>query len=198
MKKEYDIVYREERKDWATVPRISIDNILWEQDCGIRAYGQLCYDRENLYVHLWAEEKHIRAEYSAPLSPVHKDSCLEFFFIPDGGDRYFNFECNPNGCLHIGFGYNRSTRVVLFRRDAEELFKMQTARTSDGWEVFYRIPLIFLRIFYPNLTFSGTIRANLYKCGDDTLQAHYLSWNPVTSDAPDFHRPEDFGIMKFT
>ena len=38
MKKEYDIVYREERKDWATVPRISIDNILWEQDCGIRAY----------------------------------------------------------------------------------------------------------------------------------------------------------------
>ena len=32
----------------------------------------------------------------------------------------------------------------------------------------------------------------------DTLQAHYLSWNPVTSDAPDFHRPEDFGIMRFT
>ncbi len=117
--------------------------------------------------------------------------------MPDGGDRYFNFECNPNGCLHIGFGYNRSTRVVLFRRDAEELFEIQTERTSDGWEVFYRIPLIFLRIFYPNLTFSGTIRANLYKCGDDTLQAHYLSWNPVTSDAPDFHRPEDLGIMKF-
>ncbi len=163
MKKEYGIVYREERNDWAAVPHISIDNILWEQDCGIRAYGQLCYDRENLYVHLWAEEKHIRAEYSAPLSPVHKDSCLEFFFMPDGGDRYFNFECNPNGCLHIGFGYNRSTRVVLFRRDAEELFEIQTERTSDGWEVFYRIPLIFLRIFYPKSTFSGKLRANLFK-----------------------------------
>ncbi|MBQ3373012.1 MAG: hypothetical protein IJG40_07765 [Oscillospiraceae bacterium] len=198
MKKEYSIVRRDERSDWAEVPTISVDSILWEPDCGVRANGQFCYDEENLYVHLWAIEEHIRAEYTAPLSPVHKDSCLEFFFMPTEGDRYFNFEINPNGCLHIGFGYDRKNRAVLVRRDAMELFQIKTARTPDGWEVFYRIPLAFLRIFYPDFTFSGSIHANVYKCGDETVKAHYLSWNPVTSEQPDFHRPEDFGVIKFT
>ncbi|MBR5570284.1 MAG: hypothetical protein IKW10_05250 [Oscillospiraceae bacterium] len=39
------------------------------------------------------------------------------------------------------------------------------------------------------------IRANCYKCGDLTPKPHYLSWNPVTSPNPDFHRPQDFGLM---
>ena len=38
---------------------------------------------------------------------------------------------------------------------------------------------------------------NFFKCGDLTEQAHYLSWNPVTSEQPDFHRPQDFGLLRF-
>ena len=34
----------------------------------------------------------IRAENTAPLSPVYEDSCLEFFFMRAGGKNYFNFE----------------------------------------------------------------------------------------------------------
>ena len=37
------------------------------------------------------------------------------------------------------------------------------------------------------------LRGNFYKCGDATVQPHYLAWNPVTSAVPAFHRPEDFG-----
>ncbi len=39
------------------------------------------------------------------------------------------------------------------------------------------------------------IKANVYKCGDDTAVAHYGSWSPVKSNQPDFHRPECFGDM---
>ena len=170
----------------------------WEPDCGVRSFGQLCYDDSNRYVHLRAVEKDIRAEYTAPLSPVYQDSCLEFFFMPEGGDRYFNFEMNPNGCLYIELGHNRSDRFIQYRDDISDRFDIKTAKTDDGWEVFYRIPLDFIRLFYPDFEFIGSLRANIYKCGDMTTAKHYLSWNPVTSQKPDFHRPQDFGEMIFS
>jgi hypothetical protein len=48
------------------------------------------------------------------------------------------------------------------------------------------------------LSFSKLVsNANFYKCGDDTSKRHYLSWNPVKTAKPDFHRPEYFGILNF-
>ena len=150
---------------WAAVPRLETGCVLWLPDAGIRAFGQFCHDAEYLYVHLRAVERDIRAEYTAPLSPVCQDSCLEFFF--------------------------------MHREDLRELFGIRTARTPDGWEVFYRIPLSFLRLFWPGFAFAGALRANVYKCGDLTAREHYLAWNPVNSRTPDFHRPQDFGRMVF-
>ena len=183
--------------DWSTVPAFSLQHILWEPDRGVRARGQFCHDTKNLYVRLSAEESDIRAEYTAPLSPVWLDSCLEFFFLTEGEDRYFNFEINPNGCLLIGFGRSRQDRVFLHRDDLKTLFAVRTKKTEDGWEASYRIPLPFLRLFVPSAAFSGAWRANVYKCGDQTPRPHYLSWNPVASAVPNFHRPEDFGILFF-
>ena len=183
--------------EWDLIPRLPIDQVLWKPDCGIRACGQFCHDPEYLRVHLRATEANIRAEYTAPLSPVCRDSCLEFFFMPEGADRYFNFEVNPNGCLWIGFGHGREDSTVLYRNGMKQLFDIRTGRTPDGWEAFYRIPLSFLRLFLPDFVFAGTLRANVYKCGDLTEHEHYLSWNPVVSETPDFHRPQDFGLMSF-
>ncbi len=182
--------------DWDAVPELEMDRILWLKDCGIRAFGQFCYNPSYLYVRMRAAEKHIRAECREPLSPVHQDSCLEFFFLPEGGDRYFNFEINPNGCLHVGFGRERRGRSVLSPA-APDPFAIMTERSPDGWEARFRIPLSFLRLFLPDFTFTGSLRANVYKCGDLTEHEHYLAWNTVTSRTPDFHRPQDFGIMTF-
>ena len=183
--------------DWSTVPQLETAQVLWLPDCGIRAFGQFCYDPRNLYVRLRAVEKHIRADCTQPLSPVHLDSCLEFFFMPEGGNRYFNFEINPNGVLWAGFGYGRNGRSVLSPSAPDRVFGIRTERTADGWEARYRIPLSFLRLYLPDLSFTGRLRANVYKCGDLTVQEHYLAWNPVVSEAPDFHRPQDFGVMVF-
>lgn len=195
--KSYSIVKVHANPDWTSIPELAADNILWEPDSGIRAFGQLCYDDSYLYVHLRAVEKEIRATFTAPLSPVYQDSCLEFFFKPDDGDRYFNFEINPNGCLYIECGHDRNDRFILYRSDMQERFNIRTERTENGWEVYYQIPLDFIRLFYPDFVFSGILKANVYKCGDKTDNPHYLSWNPITSEKPDFHRPEDFGIMIF-
>ena len=194
----YRITRVEGAFDWEKIPVLTLDHILWLPDQGVEACGQFCYDEDSLYVHLQAVESEIRAENTEPLSPVCQDSCLEFFFRPEGEERYFNFEINPNGCLYVGFGHDRSDSTALWREDMKELFSIQADRTEDGWEVYYQIPVSFLRLFYPGYSFSGTLMANVYKCGDLTNHKHYLSWNMVQSEKPDFHRPEDFGRMMFS
>ena len=57
--------------------------------------------------------------------------------------------------------------------------------------------MMFLRQYYPDFDFKGTLKANVYKCGDKTEHPHYLAWNRVEAPAPDFHRPECFGEMIF-
>ena len=183
--------------EWDKIPKLEVDNILWLEDVGVRAYGQFCYDDEDLYIHLRAKEKDIRAVNTKPLSPVNEDSCLEFFFMPEGGDRYINFEINPNGCMHYQIGRVREVRLSLNRVDEKDFFDVKADRTKDGWELFYRIPVKFIREFYPGYRFTGAIKANVYKCGDKTDHKHYLSWNPMTCSKPNFHRPEDFGTMLF-
>ena len=182
--------------DWSAVPRLQVGHVLWTPDYGIRASGQFCHDADHLYIRLRAVEQDIRAEYTAPLSMVCHDSCLEFFFMPEGEDRYLNFEINPNGCLHLGFGQDRYDRKNALPPDPRETFGIRTGRTDDGWEASYRIPGSFLRTFYPAFSCTGRLRANVYKCGDLTPYPHYLAWNPVASATPDFHRPECFGEME--
>ena len=183
--------------DWESIETVPIDQVMWTPDAGIRAEGQLCHDDENIYVHLKAKEKDIRAENTEPLSPVYEDSCLEFFFMLEGDDQYFNFEANPNGVLNIQYGLTKTDRMNLVRPDAEEYFDIKTGRTDDGWEIFYRIPMAFIHECCPDLSFSSAIRANLFKCGNKTVHRHYISWKRVNTAQPNFHVTEAFGTMSF-
>lgn len=180
---------------WDAIPVLRIDHVLWLPYAGIRAQGQLCYDEENLYVHLRAAEENIRAEYTEPLSPVWCDSCLEFFFQIEGDENYFNFEINPNGCMCIQYG--KEERFDIVRENGKEYFAVTTNETNDGWEAFYRIPRKFIRLFCRDFAFDRDIMGNMYKCGDRTAQKHYLAWRPISTESPNFHKPEYFGRMNF-
>lgn len=195
--KEYEVVKVSGKPDWSEIPALPIENVLWLPDCGVRMEQQICWDETALHVRQRAWEADIRAVCTEPLSQVCEDSCMEFFFAFGEDGRYFNFECNPNGCVYLGFGGRREDRVRLIVKDPVSRFQIQTARTADGWALEYRLPLAFLRNFYPELCFADGLRfrANCYKCGDKTRRAHYLAWNPVLTDAPDFHRPEYFGRL---
>jgi len=39
--------------------------------------------------------------------------------------------------------------------------------------------------------------ANFYKCGDKTSKLHYVTWNPVGTEDPDYHQPDYFGEILF-
>lgn len=196
--KEYTITKIRNVPDWSAIPRLSVSEILWLPDAGIRMDQQICYDETGLYIHQIATERHIRAELTDPLSPVCQDSCMEFFFRPQAHSRqYINFEWNLNGCLFLGLHGNDGTAMRLLPDDAVKTFSFQGNKTTEGWEIFYKIPWTFVRMFCPDLSLNaGTvIRANCYKCGDHTVNPHYLAWNPCTGEKPNFHQPDDFGRM---
>ena len=171
----------------------------WLPDVGIRMTAQLCYDGSGLYIRQRAWEQNLRMEETEPLGSICQDSCMEFFFMPEGDDRYLNFEWNLNGCLCLGIGRGRNDRIRLVPQKPEELFAFHSETDAGGWHLEYRIPLDFLHEFYPSMELRPglCLRANCFKCGDLTKQEHYLSWNIVTSAAPDYHRPCDFGKMVF-
>ena len=196
--KTYTIIRRPAELHWQDVPALAVDECLWLPPADIAMQAQVCYDDAALYVRLSVREQNIRAEHKTPGCMVCEDSCMEFFFCPTAGDdRYFNFEWNPNGQLYLGFGPNRCDSVRLLVQDEQALFAPRPARTADGWELTFRVPVSFVRRFVPDfaLTPGTTLRANCFKCGELTPQPHYYSWNPVTSETPDFHRPCDFGQM---
>lgn len=188
-----------ETLDWAQIPSVQIDHLLWSPPVDITATAQICYDDQALYLHLSATEAHIRAEHTGLLDQPCEDSCLEFFFSPcDGDNRYFNFEFNPNCCMYLGIGTGVEDLVRLIPGE-QTLFHPKAARTADGWEITYQIPFSFIKRFFPEFSPSSgkTMRANFFKCGDLTVQEHYLSWNKVTSETPAFHRTCDFGMLEF-
>ena len=170
--KHHTIPYISDFPSWDTIPTLEVSNILWLPDADIRMTQQICYDKHALYIHQCAVEKYIRAEHTSPLTQVCEDSCMEFFFCPDpDSDRYFNFEFNPNGCLYLGLNSGHGISVRLQPSEPAALFDVHISRTVDSWEIYYKIPLSFIQLFFPDFhpAPGATIRANCYKCGDKTI-----------------------------
>lgn len=184
--------------DWSRTERAELTHTGWLEAAPVRAWAQLCHDGENLYVRMEAEENPVRATLTGKLDQVCDDSCVEFFFAPDPEDgRYFNFEFNPLGTLNLGFGGLRPERVRQIVKNPEELFRPAPFRTETGWGIEYRVPAEFVRRYFPAFRLEGKAACNFYKCGDRTERPHYLSWNPMTTETPDFHRRQDFGTLTF-
>jgi len=185
-------------RGWRNMEALPIDTPLWGPVGDIAGRGRVGWTVEDLRVLLEAREKHIRAEEHGPLGNPWEDSCLEFFFSPVEGDgRYINLELNPNACLCMGLGDGARRLRILW---ANAFLRPKVTFTADGWQVEYRVPFDLIRMFFPDFDPrpGAVMTGNFYKCGDRTALPHYLSWNPVNSPTPNFHRPQDFGRLIFS
>ncbi len=199
MTRQYQIQKITGKPDWNKIEKAPIDQKLWLPCEQISAYAQLAYDDSRLYVRLHAEEPTIRVENTGMLDQPCQDSCLEFFFSAAEQDaRYINIELNPSLCIYFGFGTGREDLMRILLPDGAKTLHAASERTPSGWDVTYELPFQLLRLFFPDFAPSGTIRGNFYKCGDLTMQEHYLAWNRVDAERPDFHLPKYFGALIFS
>jgi len=166
------------------------------------AIFRIAHTGEAVLLNFHINEADIKAVCDRDNGNVWEDSCVEFF-ISFKEDLYYNIECNCIGKILIGKGSGKEGRIRL----PEELLKKVDRWSSLGdsplenlsgdWDVSLVIPK---EIFYPDITNSfDKIKAkgNFYKCGDCLQTPHFLSWNPIQNETPNFHLPRFFGELLF-
>ncbi len=163
-----------------------------------------CFDiwhsGSHLHIHYRVKEDVIRAVCGEDRENIWEDSCVEFFFMPEGSESYINVECNAVGKIYMACGPDREQREFL----SEESYKSVKRQASLGsvafglkdeggeWEVLLDIPASI----YGLESFDGAKgRGNFYNCGNG--KKHFLSWAPIDTPTPDFHRPEFFRNIEF-
>ena len=136
---------------------------------------------------------------------IHNDSCVELFIAFDN-NGYYNLEFNCLGFTKIGYGTSRHGRrllpvdVIKQLSFSSKINSNSTINTNTGfdWEIMLVIPKeIFTKhqiVSFHNLKAKG----NFYKCGDGLPQPHFLTWNRIEAEKPDFHRKEFFGELEFS
>jgi len=65
------------------------------------------------------------------------------------------------------------------------------------WELSLRLPISTFFLHKLNRFDGLTASGNVYKCGDCLPVPHFISWNPIKTENPDFHRPDFFGQINF-
>ena len=130
--------------------------------------------------------------------PVHLDSCVEWFvnFLPETSDCYFNFEVNANGVMNVAYRKDRYEFTSLTVEDVESL-NIQATIGETMWSVKYEVPFVLMEKYIPGFVCAEEmkVKANFYKCGDETEFPHFGAWKEVAVPEPDFHRPEYFGEL---
>lgn len=130
-----------------------------------------------------------------------EDSCVEFFVENPTNGSYYNFELTCIGSLLASnklspretrrFTPEQLSRIKRFSTLPHEAIEEKD--TVRSWTVAMLIPFDLIGVDPDAL--PEKLRGNFYKCGDLTAHPHFVSWNPVVTPKPDFHRPEFFGDL---
>jgi hypothetical protein len=201
-----------DKEPWQSADTIRLGHYMGEKPEHIpEVEAKMAYDDENIYVIFRVADNYIKAVATAHQDPVCRDSCVEFFFTPglDITEGYMNIETNCCGKMLFNFQQQRGVGIVPVA--AEDLAKIEIAhslpyetivqeiQTPTLWTIEYRIPISVIESYMPVQKPAEGVqwKGNFYKCADRTSMPHWLSWSFVDRPAPDFHRPEYFGILTF-
>ena len=162
--------------------------------------GRVARTEDALVVDFRVSGLDLRAQNTEDNGRQWEDSCVEVFIQDPEKADYYNFEINALGKVLACYGPVREGRT---RRPEAQMKKILRFAHLEGgpldkdgiqtWRVGVVIPFELIGLHPDNLPHS--IRANFYKCGDKTAHPHYVSWSPIDTPKPDFHRPDFFGEL---
>ncbi len=160
-----------------------------------------CHNGRFLHLLFTVEEQTTRAIEQEDGKKVCLDSCVELFIQPQKEEpHYYNFEFNAIGTCYAACRTSRKDPQPLPAEALQQIVRRASLGRSplpefegeNRWSLLLSIPRDLL-LHHPAASWCGAeVRMNLYKCGDELKQPHYLSWAPIATPGPDFHRPEFF------
>lgn len=166
---------------------------------------KIAHDRDNIVVHFIVKENEIKATRMNDNEDVWNDSCVEFFISFNNDSFYYNIEANCIGATLVSVGTSKNDRKHLTNNEVRKIKRYASLgySTIEGnnsyqeWELSLIIPKEVF-ILSDIESFSGVqARGNFYKCGDELKTPHFLSWNAINTDSPNFHVPTFFGKINF-
>ena len=163
--------------------------------------GRVARTKDALVVDFRVSGLDLRAQNTQDNGRQWEDSCVEVFIKDPEKADYYNFEINALGKVLACFGPTREGRTRRPEEDMKKILRFghpeepgpKDLEGIQSWRVGVAIPFSLIGIDPENLPRS--IRANFYKCADLSAHPHYLSWSPVNTPKPDFHRPDFFGEL---
>jgi len=186
--------------------RDTIEILNWPNEYSYKpiTYFNIGRSNDSIFIKYSVHGSMLRAIYSNDQDPVYEDSCVEFFCMPIGAEKYTNFEFNCIGTCSASSRKGRNENIVPF--SPEEMLTIKrfpsigrrAFNEMEGmfeWELTVKIPFKLMGIDPKHL--PEKIVGNFYKCADGTDSMHFVSWSPIPTAKPDFHRPEFFGILIF-
>ncbi len=182
----------------------AIDCNNWPEDYPYtpKAEVRMAYTDLSFLIHYRVSEETVRAACGEDNGEVWKDSCVEFFLEPKAGSgMYYNLECNCIGTVLMGLrGPNRPTQhadwdqLHSISRWSTLGYQTFDERPANGpWEVALVVPI---HTFCWDNRLGPKMKANFYKCGDGLKKPHFLSWNKIEWEKPNFHLPQFFGNLE--
>jgi len=179
----------------------SIDTLNWPESFPYapKAAFRLARYEGGLAISFRVRGKDLRATALQDNGRSWEDSCVEFFIASSDGKGYYNIEITCIGSILLAYGQDRHDRKQqpqvnrIIRRSSLKFEPAEIAGGSHCWRVDVIIPWDVIGYDAANLPES--INVNFYKCGDLTAHPHFVTWNPVQTETPDFHRPDFFGTM---
>lgn len=170
-----------------------------------RVCFRLFHTGSDLMLRFEVKERYTAARVDRDNGEVWTDSCVEFFIAPDRCG-YYNFETTCIGHLLLAYRVSRNEGVehashavidTIIRTPSLPATTFEEREGDNHWTLTLRIPATAL--FRHKISdWSGMeARINLFKCGDKLSHPHFLSWQPIRTEKPDFHRPEFFENVQF-
>jgi hypothetical protein len=185
---------------------LMIDTLNWKgYDYKPAVELAIAYSDREIFLKYFVTENYFKAEKTETNQMVCEDSCVEFFVSPEDDGIYYNLEFNGIGTCLLGTGTGRENSTRANPEVVSKIRRLSTAgdkpvRERVGeyrWELTVAIPYdVFFHHDVKDLK-GKTFRANFYKCGDMLSVPHYVTWNPVGTENPDYHQPKYFGLLKF-
>lgn len=104
----------------------------------------------------------------------------------------------------MAYGTGRSKREMLSENQINKIERRIVIKSASNkvntnfeWQITMMIPIAVFEFSGLKTLPGQEAIGNFYKCGDDLPTPHFLTWNMIDAETPDFHSPQFFGELEF-
>ncbi len=174
----------------------------WGGSEDVEASVRLSHEGRFLYLRFSIQEPQLRRMCTEHNQRIHTDSCMEIFLQREGESEYVNFEFSASTKALVGRGKGRDGRMFYSPEVIDQIPIKLTLLENNNHQSRYRLDVALDLVLFglmkeEEATSFIKLKGNIYKCGDELKEPHYLCYAPVGTLKPDFHTPSYFVPFKF-